>query len=78
MTCGFHQQHVHAKQLSKKRQRLKYKQQKRKTREGRDSALNKISLEHKNSTAFDLMEGPLDIFITIDANDYGYEGTTKE
>ena len=60
------------------RQRLKYKQQKRKLCEGEYSALNKISLEHRFTTVADLMEIPLAIFITFAANNCGYEGTTKQ
>ena len=55
-----------------------YKQWKRKIREGVDNALNKMSLEHKIPTVSDLMESPLGRFIILAANDYGYEGTTKE
>ena len=44
LTFGRHQQHVHSKQISKKHQRLKYKQWKRKIREEGYSALNKMSL----------------------------------
>ena len=78
LNCGRHQQHVHAKKIYKKRQSLKYKQWKRKLYEGGDAALNKMSLEHKIPTVFDLTESPLDIFITLSTNDCGYEGTTKE
>ena len=35
-------------------------------------------LEHKFPTVADLKEINLAIFITLDANDCGYEGTTKE
>ena len=76
-TCGCHQQPFHIKNLSKNHQRLNYKKWKRKLREGEDSDLNKIILENKIPTVDDLMESPLAIFITIVANDCGYEGTTK-
>ena len=72
MTCGIHQQHVHIKQLSKKRQSLKYKQRKRKICEGRDTALNQMSFDHKNPTIADLMESTLDRFINLNVNGCGY------
>ena len=75
--CGRHQQPVHKKQLSKNHQRLKYKQCKRKIREGGDSTLNKMSVEHKIPTVYDLMEILLARFITLAANYYGCEVTTK-
>ena len=55
LTCGTHQQPVHAKQLCKKRQMFKYKQRKRNLCEGGYSVLNKMSLEHKLPTVSDLM-----------------------
>ena len=58
LTCGFHQKSVSAKQLSKNRQRLKYKQLKCKLCEGGDSDLNKMSLEHKIPTVSELTKIP--------------------
>ena len=78
LTCGHHQQPVYSKQISKKSQKLNYKQRKGRICEGVDAALNKISFEHKNSTVADLMESPYTRFITLAANYCGYEGTTKE
>ena len=49
-----------------------------KLREGGDAALNKMSLEHKISTVADFMEIPLAIFINLDENYCGCEGTTNE
>ena len=54
---------------------LKYKQWKRKIREEGDSALNKMSLEHKIPTVASLMKSPLDKYITLAKNDCVYEGT---
>ena len=76
--CGRHQQPVHKKQLSKNHQRLKYKQCKRKIREGGDADLNKISLEHKIPNVDKLMEIPLDRFITLAENYCVCKGTNKE
>ena len=78
LACGRHKQPVHARQLSKKRQRLKYKQWNHKIREGVNDALNKMSLEHKITNFSDLMEIPLARFITLAANYFGYEETTKK
>ena len=75
LTCGHHQQHINAKQLYKNNQRLKYKQRKRKIREGGDSVLNKMSLEHKIPTVASLMKSPLDKYITLAKNYCVYEGT---
>ena len=77
MTCGRHQQPVHTKQLSKKRQSLKYKQWKRKLCEGGYASLNKISLDHNIPTVADFMEIPVDIFLTLATNYCNHEGTTK-
>ena len=71
LTCGYHQQPVQSKQVSKKRQMIKYKQCKRKLCERGDSALNEMNIEHKIPTVYDLMENTLDIFITLALNDYG-------
>ena len=78
LTCGCRQQPINAKNISKKLQNSRYKQRKHKLREGGDYDLNKISLEHKIPTVADLMELPLDIFITPSANGCGYEDKTKE
>ena len=69
LTCGCHQQPVHAKLQPKKYQRLKYKQWKYKFHEGRYAATNKMILE---------TEIPLDRFRTLYVNDCVYEGKTKE
>ena len=65
LNCGRQQQPVPAKQLSKKCQRLKYKRRKRKLHERGNSALNKMSLEHKMPTIAELMESTLVRFITL-------------
>ena len=69
LTCGLQQQPVHTKYLSKKYQRLKYKQWKCKLREGGDAVMNNMSLEHKTSIVADLMEVTLARFITLAVND---------
>ena len=56
---------------------LKYKQWKHKIQKWGDSDLNKMSLAHKITIVADLMETPLDEFIAIAANNFGYEGTTN-
>ena len=58
LTCGHHKQHVHAKQLSKNHQGLKYKKWKSKICEEGDSSLNKMSSENKIPTIASLMEIP--------------------
>ena len=78
LTYSRHQQPVHAKQIYKNHQRLKYKQWKRKLLEGGYAALNKMSLENKIPTVANLMEITLARFITLAANGCGYQGTTKE
>ena len=78
MNFGHHQQHVHEKQLSQNHQRLKDKKWRRKIREGGYSALNKMSLEPKIPTLANLMESPLDKFITLAANYCVHEDTTNE
>ena len=77
LTCHHHQQCINLKQLTKKRQSLKHKQCKLKLCEGGDYTLNKTSLEHKIPTFSNLMESPLDIFITFVVNNFVCEGTTK-
>ena len=78
MTCGRRQQHFHAKQLSKKRQWLRYKQWKQKTREWVDADLNKISLDHKIPAVDDVIKTSFAIFITLASNYFIYYGTTRE
>ena len=64
------QQPVHAKYSSKKRQRSKYKQQRRKLCERGDISWNKMSLEHKIPNVADLMEISLDRLITLATYDF--------
>ena len=78
LTYVRHQQPVNARLLHNNFQMLNYKQWKHKLFEGGDYALNKMSLQHKITTFYELMGLPLDIFITLAEDDYGYEGTTNE
>lgn len=75
---GSKQQPANAYNLSKKRQRLNYKQFKRQMREDGDRLLNKVCKENDLPTVEDILNSPLSKFITLAANDCGYEGSTKE
>ena len=69
-----------AKILSRKKQRLKYKQYRRSLREDGDAALSMMALtdDLDGITVADLMESPLARYITLAANDCGYSGTAEE
>jgi hypothetical protein len=70
-----------AKILSRKKQRLKYKQYRRSLREDGDAALSMMALAEASDgipTVAELMESPLARYITLAANDCGYIGTTEE
>ena len=72
MACVRHQEPIWTKHVFKNHQRLKYKQLKRKLHP------NKTSLEHTILTIDELMESPLDIFISFAATFFVCEYTTNE
>ncbi len=64
--------------MSKKKKRLKYKQYQRSLQSSRDWALQLMSIEDSLSSISDRINNPLSKYITLAANDCGYEGTAEE
>ena len=72
-----------AMKLSRKRQRLNYKQYRRELRDDGDASLSMMALSDGSEgddipTVAELLESPLAKYITLAANDCGYSGTAKE
>jgi hypothetical protein len=64
--------------MSKKKKRLKYKQYQRRLQSTGDRALQLMFLEDSLPSISDLINSPLSKYITLVANDCGYEGTATE
>ena len=72
-----------AMKLSRKRQRLNYKQYRRELRDDGDASLSMMALSDGSEgdgipTVAELLESPLAKYITLAANDCGYSGTAEE
>jgi hypothetical protein len=72
-----------AMKLSRKRQRLNYKQYRRELRDDGDASLSMMALSDGSEgddipTVAELLESPLAKYITLAANDCGYSGTVEE
>ena len=78
LTFGPHEIPPMAQKMSKKRQRLNYKQHRRSLRLSGDMALMSLTLDKTIPTVADLMSSPLAKYITLAANDCGYDGTVEE
>ena len=67
-----------AQNMSKKRQRLNYKQYHCSIKRSGDMALMSLTLDKTIPTVADLLASPLAKYITLAANDCGYSGKAKE
>ena len=70
-----------AMKLSRKRQRLNYKQYRRSLRDDGDASLSMMAITDGSDgipTIAELLESPLAKYITLAANDCGYSGTAEE
>jgi hypothetical protein len=67
-----------AQKMSKKRQRLNYKQYRCSIRRSGDMALMSLTLDKTIPTVADLLASPLAKYITLAGNDCGYSGKAKE
>ena len=67
-----------AQKMSKKRQRLNYKQYRCSIKRSGDMALMSLTLDKTIPTVADLLASPLARYITLAANDCGYSGKAEE
>jgi hypothetical protein len=67
-----------AQKMSKKRQRLNYKQYRCSIKRSGDMALMSLTLDKTIPTVADLLASPLAKYITLAANDCGYSGKAEE
>jgi hypothetical protein len=68
----------YAQTMSKKKKRLKYKQYQRSLQSSGNWALQLMSIEDSLPSISDLINSPLSKYITLAANDCGYDGTAEE
>ena len=78
LTFGYHDIPPMPQRMSKKQQRLNYKQYCMSYRRLDDMALMSLTLDKSIPTMADLMSSPLAKYITPAANDCGYDGTVEE
>ena len=78
LTFGHHDTPPMAQQMSKKWQRLNYKQYCMSFRRSGDMALMSLTLDKTIPTVANLLASPLARYITLAANDCGYSGTAEE
>jgi hypothetical protein len=78
LTFGHHDIPHMAQQMSKKWQRLNYKQYCMSLRRSGDMASMSLTLDKTIPTVADLLASPLARYITLAANDCGYSGTAEE
>ncbi len=78
ITFGTPQIPPYAQTMSKKKKRQKYKQYQRSLQYSGDWALQLMSIEDSLPSISDLINSPLSKYITLAANDYGYDGTAEE
>jgi hypothetical protein len=78
LMLGTQQIPPYAQTMSKKKKRLKYKQYQRSLQSNGCHALQLISIEDSLSSISDLINSPLTKYITLAANDCGYDGTAAE
>ena len=78
LTFGTRQIPPYAQTMSKKKKRLKYKQYVRSLQSSGDRTLQLMSIEDSLPSISDLINSPLSKYITLAANDCGYDGTAEE
>jgi hypothetical protein len=78
LTFGHHDVPPMAQQMSKKWQRLNYKQYCMSFRRSGDMTLMSLMLDKTIPTVADLLVSPLARYITLAANNCGYSGTAEE
>jgi hypothetical protein len=78
LTFGPHEIPPMDQKMSKKHQRLNYKQHRRSLCSSGDMALMSLTLDNTIPTMADLLASPLAKYITLAANDCGYGGTAEE
>ena len=78
LTFGHHDMPPVVQKLSKKCQRLNYKQYHQSIRQSIDMSLMSLALDKTISTVADLLASPMAKYITLAANDCGYSGTAEE
>ncbi len=80
LTFGTQQIPPYAQTMSKKKKRLKYKEYQRSLQSSWDRALQLMSIEIEGSlpSISDLINSPSSKYITLAANDCGYDGTAEE
>jgi hypothetical protein len=78
LTFGTKQIPPYAHTMSKKKKRLKYKQYRRSLQSIGDRALQMMLLEDSLPSISDLINSPLSKYITLAANDCGYDGTAED
>jgi hypothetical protein len=78
LTFGPHELPPMAQKMSKKHQRLNYKQHCHSLHSSGDMALMSLTLDKTVPTVADLLASLLAKYITLAANDCGYGGTAEE
>ncbi len=78
LTFGLQEIPPMAQKMSKKQQRLNYKQNHCSIKRSGDMALMSLTLDKTIPTVADLLASPLTKYITLAANDCGYGGKAKE
>jgi hypothetical protein len=78
LTFGARQILPDAQTMSKKKKRLKYKQYQRSLQSSGDWVLQLMSIEDSLPSISDLINSLLSKYITLAANDCGYDGTVEE
>ena len=68
----------YAQRMSKNKKRLKYKQYRQSLQSSGDWALKLMLLEDSLPSISDLINSPLSKYITLAANNCGYNGTAEE
>jgi hypothetical protein len=64
--------------MSRKKKRLKFKQYRCTLKKNSDESLSMMAMTDGIPTVADLMDSPLAKYITLAANDCGYDGTAEE
>jgi hypothetical protein len=78
LTFGTWQIPPYAQTMSKKKKRQKYKQYQWSLQSNGDWALQLMSIEDSLPSISELVNSPLSKYITLAANDCGYDGTAEE
>ena len=78
LTFGHHDVPPEATRLSKKKQRLNYKQFSASLKRSGDMTLMSLTLDNTLPAITDLLASPLAKYITLASNDCGYSGSATE